>query len=207
MAEDKPAVRDRLVPILYLVRGLPGSGKTTYANNIGCIVIAPSDMMSKRGGEYQWVRGNYMISKMHFREIVKSLMALQIDICITEIMPEKKFIEFWLDIAREYYYEVQIKTLLVTPEVSIERNVHHADHKSVYEIHEQFDYNIIDQTLDYSNGGKHYDHFIQTSYLLGCASRCLLNTTYPWCNTVDEVLNDEKFRLDWRRLVYERGVP
>lgn len=142
---------DRLVPILYLIRGLPGAGKTTYANKLGCIVIAPSDQMSHRGGEYHWIRENYMISKMHFREIIRKLMSLQIDIAITEIMPEQQFIDFWLVEAKNYQYKVVIKTLIIDPEVSIKRNVHGADHKSIYEVHEQFDYSILDKTINYSS--------------------------------------------------------
>jgi predicted ABC-type ATPase len=142
---------DRLVPILYLVRGLPGAGKSTYANTLGCIVIAPSDQMSHRGGEYHWIRDNYMISKMHFREVVRRLMSLQIDIAITEIMPEKPFIDFWVNEAKDYRYKVIIKTLLIDPETAITRNVHGADHKSITEINEQFDYSIGDQVLDFSS--------------------------------------------------------
>jgi predicted kinase len=145
-----PTVEDRDVPILYLIRGLPGSGKSTYANSLGCIVIAPSDMMSHRGGNYKWIRENYMISKMHFREIVRRLMALQIDIAITELMLEPKFIQFWLDLAAQYYYKVKIETLLVTPEESLKRNTHDVDHKSIMEVHEQCYYGIPDQTLDFS---------------------------------------------------------
>jgi predicted ABC-type ATPase len=142
---------NRLIPILYLIRGLPGAGKTTYANTLGCIVIAPSDQMSRRGGQYNWIRDNYMISKMHFREIIRRLMSLQIDIAITEIMPEQKFVDFWLNEAKDYRYKVIIKTLVIDPETAIARNIHGADHKSIYEVHEQFDYTINDQVLDFSN--------------------------------------------------------
>lgn len=157
-------VHDRVVPRLYLIRGLPGSGKTTYANSLGCLTFAPSDMMSRRGGEYKWVRENYMISKMHFRAGIRHFMSLQIDIAITEIMPEKKFIEFWLREARDFYYEVHIKTLLVHPEVAIQRNIHGADHKSIYEIHAQFDYSIMNQIVDFSEG---IDDELQTDELYG----------------------------------------
>lgn len=148
------SVSDRDVPIITLYRGLPGAGKTTIANQHGCVVIAPSDYSSYRGGKYRWVRGNYMVNKMVWRAIVELIMTLQIDLCITEIMPEKKFIEFWLRLARKYYYEVHIITLTVDVETSTERNVHQADHKSIQEIHEQFDYTIPDQVLDYSDPDK-----------------------------------------------------
>lgn len=174
MPDDQPQ-RDRLVPILYLIRGLPGAGKSTYANSLGCIVISPSDFMSRRGSQYQWIRGNYMISKMHFREIVRNLMALQIDIAIAEIMPEKPFIDFWLEEAKDYFYEVHIKTLLVPPEVSIKRNQHGADHKSVYEIHEQFDYSIIDQVIDYSNIYTRHTNEIQVDESQDVKTRKLLS--------------------------------
>ncbi len=142
---------DRLVPRLYLIRGLPGSGKTTYANSLGCIVIAPSDYSSHRGGEYKWIRDNYMVSKISWRNIVEQIMTLQIDIAITELMPTQNFINFWIDSAKRYYYEVHIKTLILDPEICLQRNLHGADHKSIMEVHEQFDYTIKDQILDFSN--------------------------------------------------------
>lgn len=148
---------DRDVPILYLIRGLPGAGKTTYANTLGCIVIAPSDYSSWRGGIYKWRRENYMINKLIWRDIVEKLMILQIDIAITELMPEGRFINFWLDLAKKYYYYVKIKTIIVDPEIAIQRNIHQADHKSIYEVHEQFDYNIMDKDIDCSDIGKEID--------------------------------------------------
>lgn len=154
MSKSKDWNRDRDVPILYLIRGLPGSGKTTYANKLGCVVIAPSDYSSWRGGIYKWRRENYMINKLVWRDIVEKLMILQIDIAITELLPESRFIHFWLDLAKKYYYEVHIKTIIVDPEVAIKRNVHQADHKSIYEVHEQFDYDIVDQVIDLSDIGK-----------------------------------------------------
>ena len=141
---------DRDVPILYLYRGLPGSGKTTAASKHGCIVIAPSDYSSYRGGVYRWIGKNYMINKMVWRHIVKLIMTLQIDLAITELMPETKHINFWLKLAKEYQYEVQIKTLIVDVETACERNLHQADHKSISEIDDQFDYSIEDQIIDFS---------------------------------------------------------
>lgn len=145
-------IHDRDVPILYLYRGLPGAGKTTAASKLGCVVIAPSDYSSYRAGQYRWIRGNYMISKMVWRDIVEKIMTLQIDLAITEIMPEKKFINFWLELAKKYYYEVHIITLSVSVDQACERNVHQADHKSIQEIHDQFDYTIPQHVvIDYSN--------------------------------------------------------
>ncbi|PHS03652.1 MAG: AAA family ATPase [Blastopirellula sp.] len=37
--------------ILYIVRGLPGSGKSTYAKSIGCLHLE-ADMYFNRSGEY-----------------------------------------------------------------------------------------------------------------------------------------------------------
>jgi len=139
-------------PRLYLIRGLVGSGKTTYANTLGCITIAPSDMMSYRGGQYNWIKTNYMISKIHFRKIVRDLMALQIDICITELLLEKRFIDFWLKEAKDNYYEVRIGTLLTDLNTSKSRNIHNVNKTSIAEIHEQMDYGIPDQIIDYSEG-------------------------------------------------------
>jgi tRNA uridine 5-carbamoylmethylation protein Kti12 len=170
--------QDRIVPRLYLIRGLPGSGKTTYANKLGCCVISPSDFSSHIGGEYKWIRENYMKHKMAWRSIVRQIMKIQCDIAICEIMPEIKFINFWLDEAKNYYYEVHIKTLLVNPDVAIERNQHGADHKSIYEVHQQFDYTIVDQIRDYSNGTNENRLFLTTNWQLGEQIRNEVDNSY-----------------------------
>lgn len=144
-------ITDRDVPIMYLYRGLPGSGKSSAASKHGCIVISPSDYSSYRAGKYRWVRGNYMINKMVWRAIVELIMTLQIDLCIAELMPEAKHINFWLKVARKYQYEVRIRTLIVDVETACKRNVHQADHQSIQEVHDQFDYTIEDQTIDFSD--------------------------------------------------------
>ncbi|MDD3267097.1 MAG: hypothetical protein PHC75_07965 [Burkholderiales bacterium] len=152
MNDESKAKEDRPVPRLYLIRGIPGSGKTRYSHNLGCITIAPSDMMSHRGGQYTWVSSNYMISKIHFRKIVRDLMALQIDICITELLLEKRFIDFWLKEAKDNYYQVRIGTILVDLKTSEQRNLHGVNKTAVKEIHDQMDYGIPDQIIDYSEG-------------------------------------------------------
>lgn len=157
MTPNETNVQERPKPNLYLIRGLVGSGKSTYANSIGCIVIAPSDMMSHRGGQYNWIKQNYMISKIHFRKIVRDLMALQIDIAITELLLEERFINFWLKEAKDNYYQAHIKTLLIDLFTSENRNVHGVDHKSITECHEQMDYGIPDQIIDYSEGQGFYN--------------------------------------------------
>lgn len=41
---------------LTIIRGLPGSGKTTLAKTFGCLHLE-ADMAHVRGGEYLWVGG------------------------------------------------------------------------------------------------------------------------------------------------------
>lgn len=186
----------RLIPRLYLIRGLPGSGKSTFANELGCIVIAPSDMMSHRGGKYHWIRENYMISKMHFREIVRHLMSLQIDICITELMLEKKFIEFWLQEAKNYYYQVHIKTLLIDLKRSENRNIHKVDRKSIQECHDQMDYSIYDQVIDFSKEENFYlsvSESIKFDDVLGKTIRNMIDNEMP--TKACDILYDQSSKL------------
>ena len=147
--DDSTHSQDRPVPILYLIRGLPGSGKSRLASSMGCFSVAPSDMMSHRGGKYIWQRDNYLISKIHFRDIVKQAMSLQIDICVTELLMNEWFLSFWLDTAMEYYYKVKIITLITDPEIALKRNVHQVGQQDIKEIHDQFNYGIYDQEITF----------------------------------------------------------
>jgi len=152
MNDESKAKEDRPVPRLYLIRGLPGSGKSTMGHSLGCCVISPSDFSSHVGGGYYWHRDNYMKHKMAWRSIVRRIMEVQCDICICELMLEKRFIDFWLKEAKDNYYQVRIGTILVDLQTSEQRNVHGVDKTSVKEIHDQMDYGIPDQIIDYSEG-------------------------------------------------------
>ena len=97
------------MPILVLVRGLPHSGKTTYANdNFAAIGFKhlESDMFFTKGGVYKYVPGqNPKAINWCQRETLKA-MKLGEDIVVSNVFAKHWEMGFYLDNARKLGYTV-----------------------------------------------------------------------------------------------------
>ena len=72
-------------PKLYLVRGIPGSGKSTYGARLGCYCINPNDQYSICGGEYNF--DDDLIAPAHILSLAlcNMIMIHKKDIAICEV--------------------------------------------------------------------------------------------------------------------------
>jgi len=111
-------------PILHIIRGLPGAGKSTLAARLGCLVISPQDMYATRGGVYCF-RVVQDVEALGWATKV-ALLAMQpgLDLAIAEVLPRREDVAYWADLARRHGYEVRVTDLDITPDASDLRNTH-----------------------------------------------------------------------------------
>ena len=109
---------------LYIFRGLPGAGKSSKAHKLGCLVIEPQDQYSIQDGKYKWRVENIGDADMAALEMVKTAMAHELDIAISEVFPKLKDIKPYLSLAEEYDYTVEVQDLKITIEESERRGIH-----------------------------------------------------------------------------------
>ena len=110
--------------ILWIYRGLPGSGKSTAARKHGCIVIEPQDQWATRDGVYDWREEEALIANNNAKDMVGRLMSLGYDIAIAETLPKKEDVHAYIELAEYHSYEVRVNDIKVTIDVAFERCVH-----------------------------------------------------------------------------------
>jgi predicted kinase len=112
----------RTAPVMHVFRGLPGSGKTTMANNLGCFVLSPGDMASYIGGKYCWEDGR---DKQIFFDIAHTFMSrVRADIAIAEVLPTRASVQEWQRLATVHRYRFTETWIEISVEESVARNVH-----------------------------------------------------------------------------------
>ena len=94
--------------MIYLIRGLPGSGKSTYAKNLNCLHLE-ADMYHMVNGEYKFDVSK--LSKAHhwcMMSFLKSIEDGATDIVISNTFTTFKEIEPYIDICKGYNRDYKI---------------------------------------------------------------------------------------------------
>lgn len=132
---------------VILVAGIPGSGKTTYIQNLiagfdpkTTVVVVSADHYFMKDGEYRYVADQ--IPKAHAQCKFRFLEALDMDIDVifvdnTNILNKhrKPYVEEALD----NNYEVEIHALPADVDLSASRNVHGVDREVCQRMKDSFD--------------------------------------------------------------------
>jgi predicted kinase len=98
---------------LFLVRGVPGSGKSTFAREL-CDNVVEADMFFMRDGEYKFdmskIRDAHAWCKATVREWMemnKSTYGLEYsDICVSNTFTQEWEMEEYFKLAEEYGYKI-----------------------------------------------------------------------------------------------------
>lgn len=112
---------------LTIVRGLPGSGKSTYAKSIGCIHIE-SDMYFMKDGVYCFNREELRLAHDWCKSTVYSVLLSQVDCVVSNTFTTIVEMQYYVDLAKFIGCEIDIVTCLGefgsihdVPEVTIEK--------------------------------------------------------------------------------------
>jgi len=92
--------------ILHLIRGLPGSVKSTFAHSLGCVHLE-YDMLKIKDGVYNH-KANPNLCKIAVLETTEYFLSKGVDVAVSNVFHTKKSIENFLTLAKKHGATVRI---------------------------------------------------------------------------------------------------
>lgn len=86
---------------LTIIRGVPGSGKTTYAKkNFRCLILE-QDMFHERDGFYQWSGAAMRDAVKWCSKTAHDALRLGMDVCVVNTFTKREYVETYRRMAAE----------------------------------------------------------------------------------------------------------
>lgn len=95
--------------IVHFIRGLPGSGKSTFAKALNCFHVE-TDMFKIKDGEYL-PKSNPSLSKKLVLEMMEMCLKNNIDVAVSNVFANQKSLVLFLELAKKYNATVKIYTM------------------------------------------------------------------------------------------------
>lgn len=118
---------------LVLIRGLPGSGKSTYAKRIGCYHVE-ADMYHCKDGEYIFDSARARLAHNWCQKSALFAMEQGMDVAVSNTFTQKWEIQPYLDMAAKTGHKVKI--VRMTKEY---RTVHGVPTETMQKMRERFE--------------------------------------------------------------------
>jgi len=89
--------------MLTLIRGIPGSGKSTYAlRHYPGRLIVEADMLTMQGGRYRFDVDKLPERRQAALSIVSEALSIEADVVVTGTLATKAELDKYIDLARMY---------------------------------------------------------------------------------------------------------
>lgn len=92
--------------ILYLIRGLPGAGKTTFAQSLGCPVFSADDYFTDDEGHYYFDAKKLQKAHVQCYSQVSECMKSGLTLAVTNTFTRESEINPYYQLAHVYGYTV-----------------------------------------------------------------------------------------------------
>lgn len=93
---------------LTIIRGLPGSGKSTYAKaNYKCLILE-NDMFHIQNGAYNYSVNNMKMAILWCKSACETALSNGMDVVVANTFTKRRFIEVYRQLAERYGAEFEV---------------------------------------------------------------------------------------------------
>lgn len=89
-------------PVLQIVRGVPGTGKSTWARDHFPGLILENDYFHCHSCSYEYNLDKMKEAMNFVRETAERALSLGMDVCIANTFTRKKYVDFYKGMAEKY---------------------------------------------------------------------------------------------------------
>lgn len=123
--------------MLYLIRGLPGSGKTTFVENVftDAFHFEADQYFYDEEGEYNFDPSKLELAHRYCFRVTKEKLKKGYDVCVSNTFTTEKELEPYLELAKELGVEV---TCLILENRHGNESVHNVPEETVEKMRNRF---------------------------------------------------------------------
>ena len=119
---------------LTIIRGTPGSGKSTYAKQHFNCLILENDMLHQIDGEYKWSARVMNFATQFVYDTTKAVLKNGRDVCVCNTFTKRKYLKLYKDLAEEC--NAKFKVIRVNGDFG---NIHNVPAETLKNMKEHFE--------------------------------------------------------------------